>query len=119
MAWVEGEAIEWEQGVDGECTFELFSDANQTQPWPFPDWDVNSVLADSAQRKTYTLETIVNTVAGTVRVIAPESLLNSLKTTKKYVLNVLMIAPGNLRADDHHLAFVPVTVLKRSARRDP
>lgn len=119
MAWVEGEAIEWEQGVDGECTFELLGDASQTQPWPFPGWDVNSVLADSAQRKTYPLETTVDAIAGIVKVIAPENLLNSLKTTKKYWLNVLMVAPGNIQADDHHLAFIPVTIAKRSARRNP
>lgn len=124
MAWIEAadiaqDPIRWEQGIDGDCTFELFSDAGQTQPWPFPGWDVNSILTDSSQRKKYTLQTTVNTTGGIVTVIAPESLLNSLKTTKQYFLNVIMIAPGNTQADDHHLAFVPVTILKRTARRDP
>lgn len=119
MAWVEDISIEWEQGLDGPCEFEMFTDTAQTQPWPFPSWDVNSVLSDAAQRTTYTLTTIVDAVNGIVKVIAPESLINSLKTTKKYYLNVIMVAPGNVVADDHHLAFLPVTILKRPARRDP
>ena len=118
MAWVEDQTIEWEQGIDGELTIEMFNDVGQTQAWPFPGWDVNSVLADYAQRKTYALTTTTDTLAGVVKVIAPENLLNSLKSSKKYWLNILMVAPGNIQADDHHLAFVPVTILKRSARRD-
>jgi hypothetical protein len=54
-----------------------------------------------------------------VDVIAPEALVNSLRAGKKYWLNVLMVAPGPTLADDHHLAFMPVTVAARPARRDP
>ena len=119
MAWVEGESIIWEQGIDGACEFEMFANDAQTQPWPFPSWDVNSVLSDESQRNKYTLTTITDPINGIVKVIAPESLLNSLKTTKKYFLNTILVAPGNVVADDHHLAFIPVTIAKRPARRDP
>jgi hypothetical protein len=30
-----------------------------------------------------------------------------------------MVAPGNLQADDHHLAYLPITIAPRPARRDP
>ena len=118
MAWVENETWELEQGLDGKCRFEMFSDSIQTQPWPFPSWDVNAVLSDSKQRISYTLTTAVDRLAGTIDVIIPEAIVNGLKTTKPYVLNVLMVAPGNIQADDHHLAFMPVTIKARPARRD-
>lgn len=119
MAWVEGESVTLEQGVDGSITFELFGNTQQTQPWPFPSWDVNAVLSDEKQRTTYPLTVITDALAGIVQVIAPEALVNSLRTSRRYALNVLMVAPGNLQADDHHLAFLPVTVAPRPARRDP
>ena len=115
MAWVEGATVTLEQGLDGLVTFELFED---TQPWPFPSWDVNAVLADEKQRTSYLLTTVVDEIDGIVRVIIPEAVVNSLKTTKAWFLNVLMVAPGNVDADDHHLAYLPVTVAARPARRD-
>jgi hypothetical protein len=119
MAWVEGEAVKLEQGLDGLVTFELFANTALTQPWPFPSWDVNAVLSDEKQRTSYTLTTIVDALNGNIKVIIPEAIVNSLKTTKTWFLNVLMVAPGNTQADDHHLAYLPVTVAARPARRDP
>jgi hypothetical protein len=116
MAWDEGEAITWEQGLDGAVLIELF---NGQQAWPFPGWDVNAVLSDEKGRAVYSLTTIVDTIAGTIRVIAPEAIINSLKVSKAWFLNVLMIAPGNIQADDHHLIYRPVTIAVRPARRDP
>jgi hypothetical protein len=119
MAWVENTILKLEQGLDGFVKFELFSDSAQTQAWPFPSWDVNAVLSDEKQRNAYTLTAVVDAVAGIVTVIIPESIVNTLKTTKTWFLNVLMVAPGNNPADDHHLAYLPVTVVARPARRDP
>jgi len=117
MAWVEGDAVVWEQGLDALIKFEMFSDVGSTQEWPFPGWDVNAVLGDG-KRTEYDLTVVLDQLAGIVKVIAPEALINSLKITKTYWLNVLMVAPGNLQADDHHLAYLPVTIAPRQARRD-
>lgn len=119
MAWDEGEVITWEQGLDGAVLIEMFSDSAATTPWPFPGWDVNAVLSDEKRRTVYTLTTIVDAIAGTIRVIASEAVINSLKTTKAWFLNVLMVAPGNVQADDHHVLYRPVTIAPRPARRDP
>lgn len=119
MAWDEGEAITWEQGLDGSVLIELFSDSAATTAWSFPGWDVNAVLSDEKQRTVYSLTTIANAVAGTIQVIAPEALINTLKTTREWFLNVLMVAPGNTQADDHHVLYRPVTIAPRPARRDP
>lgn len=118
MAWDEGETITWEQGLDGSALIELFSDSEATSPWSFVGWDVNAVLSDEKQRNLYQLETIVDAIAGTIRVIAPEAIINTLKTTKKWFLDVLMVAPGNLPADDHHVLYRPVVIKPRAARRD-
>lgn len=119
MAWDEGEAIVWEQGLDGAVLIEMFGNAAATTPWPFPGWDVNAVLSDEKQRNSYPLTVITDAIAGTIRVIAPEALINGLKTTKAWFLNVLMVAPGNVQADDHHVLYRPVTIKARPARRDP
>jgi hypothetical protein len=119
MAWVEGESITLEQGLDGLITFELFANTALTQPWPFPSWEINAVLSDEKQRNQYTLTTISDAVNGIVKVIVPEAIVNVLKTTKQYFIDVLMVAPGPTQADDHHLAYLPVTVAARPARRDP
>jgi hypothetical protein len=119
VAWVKNETWPLEQGIDGKARFELFEDAEETEAWPFPGWDVKAVLSDEKQRQKYTLTTVVDAINGVVDVIAPEALVNSLRIGKKYWLNVLMVAPGTTLADDHHLAFMPVTVEARSARRDP
>jgi hypothetical protein len=119
VAWVEDQTWPLEQGLDGKATFELFSNAQQTEEWPFIGWDVNAVLSDEKQRQKYTLTTVTDAVNGVVDVIAPEALVNSLRAGRKYWLNVLMVAPGSTLADDHHLAFMPVTVAARPARRDP
>jgi hypothetical protein len=116
VAWEEGQTLKLEQGLDFQVTFELF---NGTQPWPFPSWDVNAVLSDEKGRTIYNVTTIVDALNGIVKVIVPEAIVNTLKTTKTWFLNVLMVAPGNNQADDHHLAYLPVTVAPRSARRDP
>lgn len=118
MAWDEGDAIVWEQGLDGAVLIEMFSNAGMSIAWPFPGWDCNAVLADEKQRNVYTLTTITDAIAGTIRVIASEALINSLKTTKAWFLNVLLVAPGNLQADDHHVLYRPVTIKPRPARRD-
>lgn len=118
MAWDEGDPIVWEQGLDGSVLIEMFSNSAATTPWAFPSWDVNAVLSDEKQRTTYSLTTIVDAIAGTIRVVAPEAIINSLKTTKTWFLNVLMIAPGNVQADDHHVLYRPVTIKPRPARRD-
>jgi hypothetical protein len=118
MAWVEGETVMLEQGLDGLVTFELFEDGAMTQPWPFPSWDVNAVLSDEKQRTSYALTTVVDAIDGIVKVIIPEAVVNSLKTTTAWFLDVLMAAPGNVEADDHHLAYLPVIVAARPARRD-
>lgn len=119
MAWVEGEAVKIEQGLDGMITFELFGNTALTQSWPFPSWDVNAVISDEKQRTSYTLTTVVDALNGIVKVIIPEAIVNTLKTTKTWFLNVLMVAPGNTQADDHHLAYLPVIIAPRPARRDP
>ena len=119
MAWVEGQTVTLEQGLDGVVTFELFANTALTQPWPFPSWDVNAVLSDEKGRTSYAATTIADALNGIVKVIIPEAIVNSLKVTKPWFLNVLMVAPGNAQADDHHLAYLPVTVVPRSARRDP
>lgn len=118
MAWVESEAITLEQGLDGLVKFELFNDGAMTEPWPFPSWDVNAVLSDEKGRTSYALTTVVDAINGIVNVIVPEAVVNSLKVTKGWFLDVLMVAPGNVQADDHHLAYLPVTVAARPARRD-
>lgn len=118
MAWVEGEPLKWEQGLDALVIFELFANTQLTEAWPFPSWDVNAVLSDEKQRNKYNLTVVTDAIAGIVRVIAPEAIINSLRTTKNYVLSVIMVAPGNSLADDHHLAFLPVTIAPRPARRD-
>jgi hypothetical protein len=118
VAWDEStEPIVWEQGLDASLLIEMFGNTGMTTPWPFPGWDVNSVLSDG--RTIHTLTTIVDAIAGTIRVIAPEALVNSLKPTKTWHLNVLMVAPGNVQADDHHVLYRPVTLAARPARRDP
>jgi hypothetical protein len=119
VAWVEAETWPLEQGLDGKITFELFSNTAQTQAWQFPGWDVNSVICDAKQRTILPVLSIVNALAGTVEVIITEAMVNALRPGKPYYLNTLMVAPGNLQADDHHLAFLPVTVAARPARRDP
>lgn len=119
MAWVENQTVTLEQGLDGLITFEMFNDTALTQAWPFPSWDVNAVLSDEKQRTQYALTTIIDAVNGIVKVIVPEAIVNALKTTKSYVIDVLMVAPGSTQADDHHLAFLLVTVTPRPARRDP
>ena len=116
MAWEEGQTLKMEQGLDFQVTFELY---NGNQPWPFPSWDVNAVLSDEKGRTKYTVIANVDPLNGIVKVIIPEAIVNTLKTTKTWFLNVLMVAPGNVQADDHHLAYLPVTVAPRSARRDP
>ena len=119
MAWEEGQTLKMEQGLDFQVTFELFTGSGFTQPWPFPSWDVNAVLSDEKGRTSYAVTTIVDALNGIVKVIIPEAIVNSLKVTKPWFLDVLMVAPGNVQADDHHLAYLPVTVAPRSARRDP
>lgn len=119
MAWVETVAWPLEQGVDGKITFEMFTDSAETTPWPFPGWDVNSVICDEKQRTILPLLTTWNTLTGTVEVIITEAMVNALRPGKPYYMNSLMVAPGNVQADDHHLAFIPVTVAARPARRDP
>ena len=119
MAYVEGDAVVWEQGLDALIKFELFANTALTAPWPFLGWDVNAVLSDEKQRTKYNLTVVLDQLAGVVNVIAPEALINSLKITKSYWLNVIMVAPGNLQADDHHLAYLPITIAPRPARRDP
>jgi hypothetical protein len=54
-----------------------------------------------------------------VKLILPEATVNTLRLGKRYRYDCLMVAPGNVVADDHHLAAGPVTVALRTTRRDP
>jgi hypothetical protein len=118
MAWVEDEPWEMEQGKDAALSFELYSDDEGTQEWPFLGWDVNASVSDPKARTIYPVTTVTSPNDGKITLIFPEDLVNNLSTTKAYRYDALLIAPGNVDADDHFLATGPVTVGVRSSRRD-
>lgn len=119
MAWVEGETWQMEQGVDALKVFELFSNTAQTTPFVFTGWDVNATVSDERGRTVYPVTVETQPANGVVRLIFPEVLVNTLKTSGEYRYDCLMVPPGALAADDHFLATGPVTVALRTSRRDP
>ncbi len=119
MAWVEGETWPMEQGVDARLELQLFSDSAATTAWPFTGWDVNATVSDDKGRTIYPVTVDLNPAGGIVRLILPEAIVNTLRTNKSYRYDCLMVAPGNVAADDHCLATGPVTVALRTTRRDP
>jgi hypothetical protein len=119
MAWVEGETWAMEQGIDALLELHLFSNAAATVAWPFVGWDVNATVSDEKGRTVYPVTVNANASTGVVKLILPEATVNSLRVGKPYRYDCLMVAPGNVAADDHHLAAGPVTVALRTTRRDP
>jgi len=119
VAWVDGEPWAMEQGRDALLEFHLFADSAGTVAWPFPGWDVNATVSDQRGRRIYPVTVDVNPLAGTVRLILPEALVNSLRVGRPYRYDCLMVAPGNIAADDPFLATGPVSVALRTSRRDP
>lgn len=119
MAWIEGETWEMEQGIDALKIFQLYEDQAQTTPWPFEGWDVNATISDINGHALYpvTVETVP--LSGLIRLIFPESLVNSLKINGSYRYDCLMVSPGSVLADDHFLATGLVMVTMRTTRRDP
>lgn len=118
MAWVE-EPWEAEQGIDALKVFELFSDAAQTTSWQFVGWDVNATISDEKGRNIQALTVDAQPTLGRVRLIAPETLVNSLKVGGAYRYDALMVPPGSTVADDHYLATGSFSVALRTTRRDP
>jgi hypothetical protein len=118
MAWLEGETWAMEQGIDALLTLELYKDAAATDPWLFPSWDVNATVSDEKGRTVYPVTVDANPSTGVVRLILPEAIVNTLRVGRPYRYDCIMVAPGNLAADDHHLAAGPVTVALRTSRRD-
>jgi hypothetical protein len=118
VAWVEGETWELEQGLDGRLEFRLFEDDAGENPWAFTGWDVNATLSDQKGRTVYPVEVDADAASGIVRLILPESTVNSLRVGRPYRYDCLMVAPGDGVADDHSLASGPATVALRTSRRD-
>lgn len=118
MAWVEGETWEMEQGIDALLELRLFSNSAGTTAWPFTGWDVNATVSDEKGRTVYPVTVDASPSAGIVRLVFPEALVNGLRVGKAYRYDCLMVAPGSVVADDHHLAAGPVTVALRTTRRD-
>lgn len=119
MAWVENETWAMEQGIDALLELQLFEDSAGTEPWSFAGWDVNATVSDIKGRTIYPVTVNATAATGVVRLIFPEALVNELRVGKPYRYDCLMVAPGNVVADDHHLAAGPVTVALRTTRRDP
>jgi hypothetical protein len=119
VAWVENETWAMEQGIDALLTLELYEDAAATEPWPFEGWDVNATVSDARGRAVYPVTVDANASTGVVKLILPEATVNTLRVGRAYRYDCLMVAPGNVVADDHHLAAGPVTVALRTTRRDP
>ena len=119
MAWVEGETWPMEQGIDALLELRLFGNQAGTEPWPFVGWDVNATVSDPKGRQVFPVTVDLNAAGGVVKLILPEATVNTLRVGRPYRYDCLMVAPGNLAADDHHLAAGPVTVALRTSRRDP
>ena len=118
MAWIEGETWEMEQGIDAALSFELYSDDEGTQEWSFTGWDVNASVSDPRTRTIYPVTTVTTPSDGKLTLIFPAQLVNNLSTSKTYQYDAVLIAPGNVDADDHFLVTGPVTVEVRSSRKD-
>jgi hypothetical protein len=119
VAWVEGETWAMEQGIDALLELQLYSNTAATVAWPFTGWDVNATVSDERGRTVFPVTVNANAATGVVRLILPEALVNGLRVGRPYRYDCLMVAPGNVAADDHHLAAGPVTVALRTTRRDP
>ena len=118
MAWIEDEPWEMEQGKDGLLSLELYSNDAATEAWPFTGWDVNATVSDAKGRTVYSVTVNAFPASGKLDLIFPEALVNSLKVSKTYRYDCLMVAPGNVQADDHFVATGPVVVGLRTSRRD-
>ena len=118
MAWVEDETWAAEQGVDALKIFELVADATTNQPWQFTGYDVNATVYDDKARAKYAVTVVANPTLGTVRLILPEAIVNTLKVGGSYRYDCLMIAPGTAVADDNFLVTGAFTVALRASRRD-
>jgi hypothetical protein len=119
VAWVEDETWPMEQGIDALLELQLFTDQAGTVPWPFTGWDVNATVSDARGREVFPVTVDVNAAGGVVKLILPEATVNTLRVGRPYRYDCLMVAPGSVVADDHHLAAGPVTVALRTSRRDP
>lgn len=118
MAWLENHIWDMEQGIDALIEFRMYADAARTEPWIFTGWDVNATVSDEKACTIWPVTVDADPASGIVRLIFPESLVNSLRIGKTYRYDCLMVAPGSAAADDHVLAAGPVTVALRSTRRD-
>jgi hypothetical protein len=107
-----------EQGIDALLEFRLFSDTARTTAWPFTGWDVNATVSDEKGRQIFPVTVDLDPGVGVVRLIFPEASVNALRVGRPYRYDCLLVAPGDLAADDHVLAAGPVTVALRTSRRD-
>lgn len=118
MAWIKNLLWEMEQGKDAELIFQLCSDEEGSEPWTFVGWDVNSTIRDSTGETVFDVTVESKPAEGEIRLILPEAMVNTLRPSKPYVHECLMVAPGSMPADDYFVAVGPVTVALRSTRRD-
>jgi hypothetical protein len=118
MAWVENETWDAEQGIDALKIFELIANATTNEPWQFTGYDVNATVYDDKGRVKYPVTVVANATLGTVRLILPEAIVNTLKVGGSYRYDCLMIPPGSALADDNFLATGSFTVALRASRRD-
>jgi hypothetical protein len=119
MAWVENHLWEMEQGIDAELILQLFSDEAGTNPWPFLDWDVKSTIRDTTADTVFDVTVVADPIQAEIKLILPEAIVNSLKPSKQYIYECLLVAPGSVPADDDFVAVGPATVALRTTRRDP
>jgi hypothetical protein len=120
MAWIENLPWEMEQGRDAELILQLLcGDEEGSESWPFVGWDVNSTIRDSTGDTVLNVTVATNPEEGEIKLILPEVLVNTLRPSKPYVYECLLVAPGEMAADDYFVAAAPVTVALRSTRRDP
>lgn len=118
MAWVEGEIWEMEQGIDAVLSFELYSDDAGTEEWPFTGWDVNATVSDLKAKTVFPCTVTTAPSDGKITLIFPKILVDQLKPSREHRYDCIMIAPGNVQADDHFLATGPISLGVRSSRRD-
>jgi hypothetical protein len=119
MAWIENETWEAEQGVDALKIFELIANATTGAVWQFTGYDVNATVYDDKARIKYPCTVQADATLGTVRLILPEAIVNSLKVGGSYRYDCLMVPPGTALADDNFLVVGAFTVALRGSRRDP
>lgn len=117
MAWLE--RTEWlvEQGVDALLELLVYEDEERTEPWVFTDWTVVGTVGD--ENGTLVCNCVVQTTPaeGRIRFIILEADVNALNPNKRYFFNGLMISPSSDLADDHHVAYLPLSIQPRTSRR--